>query len=112
MVLVLAASACGANRPDDRPSAVALGNGAYAGGLTANPSTTECVGTLIRDAGLRTDTLEHIANGDLAQGIRTWSIGEDESATFEHDVERKMVKECHAEPFPGIDNWPDDPARS
>lgn len=105
---VFAVAAC----RSDRPSVNELGAGAYKGGLTDDKNAMLCVGKLIRDADLSTDTLKHIARGDLAQDVKTWNIGEDEGGAFQYDVEWKMPKICHVKPWPGIDNWPGDPNRS
>jgi len=80
------------------PSSHALGVGARQGGLFDEKGATDCVGKLIRGAGLRQETLEHVARGDLA-GDSDWTMGEGETGPFDHWVEYKMDKKCGVLPW-------------
>lgn len=97
LALVLALTACSNDGPD-RPSAKALGEGARQSGFFDDRQAVECVGQLIRDAGLRQDTLVHIVHGDLDGGTATWVMGEGESGVFQN-VEFTMNKKCGVEPW-------------
>jgi hypothetical protein len=101
---------CGGG-PEGRPSAAALGGGAYRSGFIDDKDARGCIGELLRNSGLRNDTLDHIARGDLGDRSTGWVIDEGESGVLESDVEMEMRRECGVEPFPGIDNWPGDPSR-
>lgn len=97
LALVLALTSCSSDGPD-RPSAKALGAGARQSGLFDDRQAVECVGTLIRDAGLRQDTLLHIVHGDLGDATASWVIGEGEDGVFQ-EVEFTMNRKCGVEPW-------------
>jgi hypothetical protein len=106
LAVLLALSACSEDKPDNRPSAKALGEGALQGGVMDDKKAATCVGNLIREAGLRQDTLVHIARGDLDGGDPDWVLGEGEIGLFEADVEWEMSEKCGVEPWPWSDPVP------